>query len=454
MRCSETWTPGGKENGPATHTAAAPANFMSPEEFNAPRGENPRLTVNLPDDSLIQIYIRYVAERSDAYPEYQHGAILALMACAVNRQAVLSMTIGDIYPNVWIFLLGQSTISRKSTTCDFLLDFVEMIFPWLRISYPGSSEAFIEDLEGDDRVDGPDNKGHGLLVVDEAIGMLKLMQRKYMADLRDLMCSLYDNRPFSRKIRSGQRKKKTFFSLSTPYLNVFLATTPNNFSTETTLDDVQSGWLLRFLPYYPNYTRPMRDVDHMTHSARELQRVVYRRLKEIFEMFKKEQIPFRLSEDALSFYNQWRNGHIERLQKSQDDDAGAFDRLSIYALKIAILYTIADAGFIESVKQRMYGAMVEINTDYLKEACRQVDEYFLPMSRIFADMVGKNENTNLIEKVLGIIRRAGGRITRVKLMKNAHVKRKDLDEALESLKESNEVKEIEVGGERAYVLIE
>jgi hypothetical protein len=272
-----------------------------------------------------------------------------------------------------------------------------------------------------------------------------------MADMRDLLCQLYDCRPFSRRLRTSQRKKKSFFNLKDPYLCLFFATVPDTFSMVTRLEDLTSGWLLRFLYYYPNYERKMRDVGSMSDNDRERQRKIGTRLGDLISFFNNHEIKFRFSIAGQSNYNDWNRKHLEKMQHEKSEDRGMFDRLSIYALKLAMLYTIGQNTMIDELKHETRRTLeLDIDDDCLRIACEHIDQYFLPVSKMVFETIGKNEDRNVIEKILGTIKRAGGKISRIDLMKRCHIKHKDLDEGLNSLKESTEIREVMVGEKRCY----
>lgn len=436
-----------------TIPAPLPRREVTEEEFNdIGKPENPRITVNLPD-SFISQYINYMGHLSDGFSEYQLAGAITLISTVINRRAFLDLNVGIIHPNVWVFILGVSTISRKTTACKQVEDLIEMVSRWMLLSYPGSVEAFIEDLEGDTRVTHPDFKGHGLLIKDEAAGLLANMQKTYMSDARDTFCHFYECRPFSRKLRSGQRKQKTSFILEKPYLNMLLATTPDNFSELTNTLDLSSGWLLRFMFIWPTYERKLRDKSARAQTDRERYNAVLKRLMALTKFFAEHEVEFNFSIAGQSYYNQWERDHVARIQKSSMDDRGAYDRLSVYALKLAMIFTVAKNDFIETLGYEAKTYKVEIDDDCLFEACRQVDEFFLPTSRLVSEAVGRCEDKNHIEKILGSLKRAGGKLRRSQLLRRVHLKVKDFNEALDSLEEGGEVEEVSVKGERCYHLI-
>ena len=72
---------------------------------------------------------------------------------------------------------------------------------------------------------------------------------------KDAPCT-YDGKDINRELRTSRRKSdKTSFQVKNPYLNLMLATTPGSFAANTELLDVTSGWLPRFLHFFPNHAK-------------------------------------------------------------------------------------------------------------------------------------------------------------------------------------------------------
>jgi hypothetical protein len=92
-----------------------PETEISEEDLKGKIIFNPRLEVCLEPENFISKYMVYAKTTSDAYEEYHYASGLVLLSVAADRQIVVSMRHGDIYPNIWIFPLGDSTISRKTT---------------------------------------------------------------------------------------------------------------------------------------------------------------------------------------------------------------------------------------------------------------------------------------------------------------------------------------------------
>ncbi|MEI8003677.1 MAG: DUF3987 domain-containing protein, partial [Methanothrix sp.] len=139
-----------------------------------------------------------------------------------------------------------------------------------------------------------------------------------------------------------------------------------------------------------------------------------------------------LSQEASAYFVAWQKVREGELVEAKDDRRAQFySRLAVYALKMSMLFTVGRADYADGM---------EISFDHMQEACRLVDDYFMQMALTVADLVGKAADKNLMDKIISVLTSRGGKITRRELLKAVHAKKKDLEESLESLEESGEIK--------------
>ncbi len=399
--------------------------------------ENPRFKTNLEYDNYFRVFMGYGETVTDSYPDYWFACGLFCISVVVNKKAVVKLRQGPIYSNVWINILGLSSLARKSTAVDKadIAITTANIDPKYKMPDEFSPEAMVEKL---------DNTPHAYMIKDEAAGLLALMKKDYMRGLKDALMQLYDCKPISRMLRTSKRTSdKTSFNVADPYLCMILATTPGSFAANTELIDLTSGWLPRFLHFFPNHAKdrwlpleegvPENDLLSANCHARLL------KIKEEFYDLP-EARTMHLSKDAAVYFTEWQKLREKELVAAKDDRKAQFySRLAVYVLKMGMLFTIGRADYKEGM---------EISLDHTKEACRLVDEYFMPMATTVADLVGKAADKNLMDKIIAVLTSRGGKLTRRELMKAIHQKRKDLTDALESLEESGEVRVATVSNRR------
>lgn len=405
-------------------------NEISEEDLNAlPRAENPALKINLEPDNLISIYMKYGAKTCDAYPEYHYTSVLSLLSISTNRNLVLKLSQDTLYPNIWAMNLGKTTVSRKSAAMGKFSRFADDLFPLSALPQSYSPEGLLEELT---------EKPKGYLVKDEAAAMIEAMEKNYMLEMRDIYCILYDCKGYRRKIRSSQRNKQSEYGAKDPYINILCATTPEAFSKHTSLIDLTSGWLLRFIYTFPTYKKPYMHFKPMSEEDQTAYAEVLSRLSYLKGLLynRADVIDIKLDTEAWDYYQAWQEQRESELVDTGDDiQLAFFGRLAFTALKLSILFTIGRVDYTEETT---------VSLAHIQEATRQADSYFIPIGRIIADFVAMDETNNLQEKVLATLGRNSSRLKWTALMQKTHADKDKLEKAVAALVESEEVSEINV----------
>ncbi|MGD0953808.1 MAG: hypothetical protein ABR985_15705 [Methanotrichaceae archaeon] len=99
------------------------------EAYSLPVG--PRFECKLPKDHFLQRYMAYGYDVSDAYPEYWFAGGLHALAVVVDKKIHVKLRQGTVYPNLYLMILGKSTVSRKSTAVDKTEALLDCVWPFL-----------------------------------------------------------------------------------------------------------------------------------------------------------------------------------------------------------------------------------------------------------------------------------------------------------------------------------
>jgi hypothetical protein len=430
-------------------TPGKPIDETAYEELEArcKAGNYLRFTSKLPRTNFISKYVECMSQTSDAYPEYNYAASMMILSTLTNRKAVIRMQQGDIYPNLWIFCLGGSTTSRKTTVMNRAKDFLYDVTAYNQLPTSFSPEGLIEELA---------ELPHAWLIKDEAGSLLASLQKSYMADMRDLFCELFECKDYRRTLRKSNKKgASTDFMIKNPYITQLYATTPNNFKEYTTMIDLTSGWLLRFLFFYPRHWKQNKPFTPMNNDMLEKMGKLKDQIEKLYSVFsREEEIEFVLSDEALMHFQEWQemNENVINNERNRDMIRDAlFGRLISYALKLATVFTIGSDAFMRRMSLCSYspnsGASITIGLPEIEEACRQVDDYFLPMGMSVVREVDKNETMNVQNKVLAILERKGGKSTRKNVLKDLHIRIRDAEDAFDALVQSGEIDIYDVQGD-------
>jgi len=185
---------------------------------------------------FVERWVRYGCSRSDAPVAFHRAAALVLVATAVYRHCWLDFQHKRIYPSVYVLCLADSG-QRKSTALRYAEEAACTAFKDRVLANDYSPEALIEDLN-------TRGASRGVAFVDEAGRLLGTMrQRAYGEGLKDLLNRLWDAPDqYTRKLRG-----KTF-DLSDVFVSLLMATTTDRLTELLTPEDVQSGFLARFVP--------------------------------------------------------------------------------------------------------------------------------------------------------------------------------------------------------------
>jgi len=114
----------------------------------------------------------YGMQASDAYEEYWHAVAMSALSIAVNRRCYAQLKQMTVHPNLYIFLLGDSTVARKTTAVKFVRQTLLPATIDRRSALPQSMtpESFIEAM-----AENPSS----VWVLDEAAGLLSGMRKQY-----------------------------------------------------------------------------------------------------------------------------------------------------------------------------------------------------------------------------------------------------------------------------------
>ena len=428
----------GNSTGPKAEEQAADGE-ISEEELNAySLSEGPKFECNLPMDHFIQRFMAYGSDISDAYIEYWFAGGLFALAVATDKKIKVSLKQGTIYPNLYISINGKSSLARKSTVVDKTEAMLCQVLTWLLsalVPTEFSPEAFTEHLS---------DHNHAPWIRDEAAGVLSIMKRDYMRGFKDSLMQLFDCKPFYRKLRTSQRKgTKTEFRVDDPYLNVLFATTDASLGANTEQNDTLSGFMARFLFFFPQGKKTKwLPLEEGTAANSIFEGVVRDQLTAVAA--KMAELPectaMHFSPDAAAYYTEWQRVREDEWTASNDGNAmQIYSRLAPMVTKLGMLFELGSPDFDVSNPIRL---------EFIKEACQLVDSYFMPTARAVYDLVGANAEKNVIDRTIAYLKKHSGKASKKEIMRDVKIKSADFHEFLDTMIESGvvETKTVKRGG--------
>ncbi len=260
---------------------------------------------------------------TDAPDIYLEASALAILSTIVNRGVFVRFGHRRLYPQMYLILVGKSSLFRKSTCLDLASKFVTAVKPEMILEQAFSSEYFIQSVA---------EKKRGVIFVDEFITLLDVLKREYSSEVKRLIVELFDREmPWSRGTLGGGQT-----IISDPFLNIISATTPSWLQEAISEGDIKGGMIPRFVMVLATHKDRIIKFPGQGRSDIEKQLV-----EELYEISLQNRELY-LSDTAKELFT----AHVDFLEHEttiKGDIFGAFyARLVSYLLKFATLYHMSN----------------------------------------------------------------------------------------------------------------
>jgi hypothetical protein len=298
--------------------------------------------VQAAQDTFIDRYMAYARMRTDAPAGFQESLGAIILGAVIGRRAVLRLSQGDVYPTLWVMLIADSTIYRKSTAMDLARELVEQVGRDYLAPNDFTPQRFVAILA--------ENDGRPLTFIrDEFSGFFEGLNRlEYMGGLKELLCNVYDARPFRRekmkpKAKEGQVLKadEWKYDVREPFLGQAVGTTMQRFMEIARINDLHSGFLPRYAFVVPD--GPPGEPKDLGELTRDIEDARDRLAKELVDL---TYADIRLTCEPAVFarFNRYTRELEDEARGAPDTNLVAIvgSRISWMALRVAMLLAVVD----------------------------------------------------------------------------------------------------------------
>ena len=162
--------------------------------------------------TIIEDYIDWASTETDAPPEFHLGGILVILSHLLADRVVIPYKSQTMKVNLWVMLLADTTMNRKSTTMGLATDLLREIDEDAIVANDATWEGLFSAMK--DR--GPNRPS--IFERDDFQGLLQQMSlREYYSGLANFLTKMYDGKTLSRKLR------KESITVVNPILGLFVA---------------------------------------------------------------------------------------------------------------------------------------------------------------------------------------------------------------------------------------
>ena len=223
-----------------------------------------RFNVSKLNDSDFKKMLIYYDSLSMSPTEYLLTGMITALSGAIGKKAYFKFKDHFyLFLNVWAVIIGHSTITKKTTSLNIVLQDIERINQNKHNAYKSDLDIYNIDKENNKKLIEPkreyikfpddstieslttilENQQRGILKASEFGGFLKRLNKGYAGDIKETLTELYDV-PLSYEITRMSRENVL---LERPFLSILGASTIEWFRENINQSDLRTGFLARFL---------------------------------------------------------------------------------------------------------------------------------------------------------------------------------------------------------------
>jgi len=395
--------------------------------------------------TFIDEYVAWATSKTDGALSYQIASAFTVLSCVYSDTGYAIPKYGKMNLNLWFMVLGETTLTRKSTSRNLMLRMIREYEQFSGYQIDIGSDA---TPEGVTSILAERDGKTSLLHRDEVQGMFKdFMNKTYMASAAERFTELYDGH-VPVVIRSGKGKSQT--ERATTNFVMYLMGIGTKTAEVLTTEYFRSGFLARFIyvtAKTPERTREMEDIeqaDEQEVAVRDLTldnlvRGLYN--SSVFWQKKGSPMPrpIRLSDEAMARFNQfkWEMGNYAESHPEYESIEPSRQRLALSIWKCAILLAMHDQS-------------EQVELKHMLIAIHYSEDWFANLVEM-ASAISNSEWQRDVDKLESLVMDRGGRIRYEEAYRKFNNKRKrEFDEMVQALQSQARVQPI-IENQKTYL---
>lgn len=402
-----------------------------------------------PTSSFITDYRKWAEAATDAVPQFHDLSAFILLSSVVANSVILKTSYGPMVPNLWGMILGDSTLSRKTTAMRMVMDMLNTMNQDMILATDGSAEGILSGLEL-----RPNRTS--IFFRDELSGFFDAINRKdYLAGIPEAFTHLYDvPSVYQRRLR------KEVIRLENPIFIFFGGGVRDKVYEVCKEEYVVSGFLPRFLVVAgdTDLSKLRRTGPENNLGIEDRARLVTR-LADLYETYAQEvvvsiggqkvSLPPRIS--AILSPEAWETyGKIEERMVVAGSESSiphmalpTFERLSRSLLKMGTI--------LAAERQLPVNGEIQVTAKDINNAAWYVQQWGVHSIDLITN-TGKGTTEKILDKIINSITKNPG-VLRSSLMQHHHLTKRDADDILNTLEDRMMIQKEKRGRGYAYWVV-
>ena len=309
--------------------------YVKPAPRQKPKKRDSMFVKELPSSVFSGLpgeYVRLMADTTEAPDVYHLGTFLAVVGAALGK-GVWAWNGVELHPNLYVLLVGDSGLNRKSTAARRGARLLKLLDPGIdRISDFGSAEKLIDMIGASDQGSRPDLHKRAFIHLNELAATLAKLQRDGAGNIVTTLINLYDcEEDQGTPTRGGGNGTQ---KVQNPIVSMLACSAESWLQDQMKLHDIRSGFANRFVcfggaPKSPNPSPRPFSMEHLAGSVKQAL-LPYIGLAATRKQFTWGGPALKRWEE---FYREWHG-----LQPESDVQAAITARVPDNALKMALIY--------------------------------------------------------------------------------------------------------------------
>lgn len=390
-------------------------------------------------DTFIDRYHSWASSSTDAVQVYHELAAAILLSATLSSHIRLDTSYGSFIPNLWGLVLGESTLTRKTTAMQMAMSLLREVDPEAEFANDGSAEGMLSRLS--------DRPGRtSIFYKDEVSGLFdKINRQDYLAGIPEMFTQLYDGHSFRRILRKEE------IWVQNPIFIFFGGGIAEKTYSHLSEQFVLSGFLPRFLVVNgsadlgslrrtgPQNLEGMTAREKIVNELRDLREIytpsgnvtIGGQVVPLIELSDRPLTKAILTTEAWDTYGAIEFAMIEEASQSHFAMMAlpTFERMSRSLLKLAVLLAAS--------RQEPKDSAFDVEQRDIENAARYIQKWGKYSVELLLN-VGKTDSLRLLEKVRKVIDGRPG-IFKSELMRLTHLSSKQMTEVITTLIDRGEI---------------
>lgn len=373
--------------------------------------------MNTVDGNFVDEYLDYAERCTNTDPKYHKYCAYTILSQTVLGDLTLDTPYATYDPNLWVCLIGESTLTKKTTSMNLAKEVVEKA---------GISKFLPTEFSPEGLTKNMAENPIGYMWIDEIGSLLKQLGRDYMSSGKELMMKLYSGQNVVRSLSQEQIVVKN------PSLGMIGTTTPSTILEAIGRTDMFTGYSARMLHIYHDVDYEWSGMSRETKNLMSAKSDLADTLKLIYNKFNTEKKAV-MTDDAVERYNKWDKTMMNNLD---DDDhvselSSITGRIREHCIKIAMIEEIAETW--DSIKATE--DIIYLNKDSIEKSIVMMNKYHSMISKKVLEILHGDERMKVYNTISD-----EEPVSRSRLLRKTHMKSSQLNKVMSTLKQMHLVK--------------